>query len=184
MRAYQPKQRGFTLIELLASITILITLAALLSPTLERFIERSRSTVCAGNLRQIGVAVSLYTQDHNGSFPFINNPERPVYTTPEELPDGQVAQTMMEAFSPYGLTERTFRCPSDVAKNNYFAKEATSYEWRPWVDGENFLAPKVFTRRGAIALRSASRVRIVMDTDSVHSGRQNTLYADGRVQAY
>lgn len=176
--------RAFTLVELLASITILITLVSLLTPQLGRIIERSRSAACAGNLRQIGVAVSLYTQDHNGSFPFINNPVRPVYTEPEDMPEGQTAQTMFEAFSPYGLTEPSFRCPADAAKNNYFASEGTSYEWRPWVDGENFLAPKVFTRRGAIEVRSPSRIRIVMDTDSVHAGRQNTLYADGRVQFY
>lgn len=176
------KARAFTLIELLVTMAIVALLAALATPGLQRAMEKARSAACVGNLRALGTAVNLYIGEHEGKLPYINNPARPVYTEPDDIPDGEKAQTMLEAFGPYGLAERTLRCPADALQENYFAKEGTSYEWRPIIDGEPAISPTVYTRRGAITLRSSSRIRIVIDTDTVHFGGQNALFADGRVQ--
>jgi prepilin-type N-terminal cleavage/methylation domain-containing protein len=180
---YRPDRAAFTLVELIAVIAIIAILLTLIAPEYSRMIDRANSVACAANLRQIGVAVGLYSAENESKLPFINNPARPVYTDPADLPDGVQAMTMVEAFGPYGVTEKVLRCPTDASRNNYFASEGTSYEWRPWIDGESTLSPKVFTRRGALAIRSVSRIRIVMDTDNVHKARQNTLFA-GRVQSY
>lgn len=61
---------AFTLIELLVVIAVLGVLAALLAPALAASRCRARSAACASNLRQIGVALQLYSDDHDGDFPF------------------------------------------------------------------------------------------------------------------
>lgn len=176
-------KRGFTLVELIIVIAIIAMLATLALPEVEKSIERARAAACLGNLRQIGVAVNLYANDNEGRLPFINNPARPVYTDPEDLPEGETAKTMLEAFGPYGIEERTLRCPSDAAGENLFASEGTSYEWRPFFDDELLNNPRRYTRRGTIVTARLTNIRLVMDTESVHRGGRNWLFADGRVQA-
>ncbi len=60
---------GFTLLELLVVIAIIGILAALLLPVLSRSKEAALRTQCANNLRQIGIGVRLYSDDHNGELP-------------------------------------------------------------------------------------------------------------------
>ena len=60
---------GFTLIELLVVIGIIAVLAALLFPAIGRVQENANGVKCAGNLKQIGVALILYASENNGNFP-------------------------------------------------------------------------------------------------------------------
>ena len=60
--------RGFTLIELLVVIAILAVLAALLLPALARAKQKGQQTVCLSNLKQIGLAFTVYLNDHAERF--------------------------------------------------------------------------------------------------------------------
>jgi len=71
-RASRPSsgfRRGFTLIELLVVIAIIAILASLLLPSLAQSKEQARIANCLNNLRQLGLAIQMYTADYNSRFP-------------------------------------------------------------------------------------------------------------------
>jgi prepilin-type N-terminal cleavage/methylation domain-containing protein len=60
---------GFTLIELLVVIAIISVLMAALLPVLHRVRKQAKAIVCQSNLRQWGMVLATYTEDHQGRFP-------------------------------------------------------------------------------------------------------------------
>lgn len=59
---------GFTLIELLVVIAIISVLATMLIPALTHAKELARTSICASQLRTLGIAQVAYTTDNNGQF--------------------------------------------------------------------------------------------------------------------
>ena len=55
--------RAFTLIELLVVIAIIAILAALVLPALSAAKRKAQQANCMSNLRQVGLALHLYTDD-------------------------------------------------------------------------------------------------------------------------
>jgi len=68
-RSAHTRTQAFTLIELLVVLAIIALLAALVVPAVSGAMQRSKSAKCFGRMREIGMAIMLYGQDNQGSFP-------------------------------------------------------------------------------------------------------------------
>ncbi len=63
------RRKGFTLIELLVVIAIIAILAAMLLPALSAAKAKAQKIACLNNLKQMGVAMFIYSSDNNESIP-------------------------------------------------------------------------------------------------------------------
>jgi len=66
------KKKGFTLIELLVVIAIIAILGAILFPVFGKARDKARQANCVSNLKQWGLAISMYTQDYDECLPLLN----------------------------------------------------------------------------------------------------------------
>jgi prepilin-type N-terminal cleavage/methylation domain-containing protein/prepilin-type processing-associated H-X9-DG protein len=100
-------RRGFTLIELLVVIAIIAILAAILFPVFARAREKARQSSCQSNLKQIGLAFTMYAQDYDEKMPRGSG-----YIAPTALlSPGNYGEWFLE-LAPYIKNTQIFNCPS------------------------------------------------------------------------
>ncbi|MCE9543948.1 MAG: DUF1559 domain-containing protein [Planctomycetia bacterium] len=63
------RRPGFTLVELLIVVAIIGVLMALLMPAIQAARQAANRTSCSNRLRQIALAMNMYTDGHEGRFP-------------------------------------------------------------------------------------------------------------------
>jgi prepilin-type processing-associated H-X9-DG protein/prepilin-type N-terminal cleavage/methylation domain-containing protein len=111
----EPKIAGFTSIELLVVIAIIAILAAIMFPVFAQAREAARLTQCVSNMRQIGMALLSYAQDHDDGLPlrrraylFQPNPN-PCYEWYRE----DTCFTWKHMVLPYIKNADVFICPTN-----------------------------------------------------------------------
>jgi prepilin-type N-terminal cleavage/methylation domain-containing protein len=103
-------QRAFTLIELLVVIAIIAILAALLLPALAAAKARGQRTQCINNLKQVGLAFRLWSDDNGDKYPWrVSTNSEGTATLPQ-------AWQHYEVISNEIKTPKVFLCPSDPEK--------------------------------------------------------------------
>ncbi len=119
---------AFTLIELLVVIAIIAVLAAILFPVFAQAREQARKTTCLSNLRQIGTAFQLYTQDYDEGFPNTGDPYLYAgrhwrWPIMPYLATGQ--RQANQSFNAASGSPSILICPSDTVSGTSF--DSTSY---------------------------------------------------------
>jgi prepilin-type N-terminal cleavage/methylation domain-containing protein/prepilin-type processing-associated H-X9-DG protein len=97
------KRTGFTLIELLVVIAIIAILAAILFPVFAQAREKARAITCLSNLKQIGVATRMYSQDFDEVLV-------PCYSY--SIAPATHLQWFADLLQPYVKNSQLFVCPN------------------------------------------------------------------------
>lgn len=106
---------AFTLIELLVVIAIIAILAAILFPVFAQAREKARQASCLSNAKQTSLAVQMYIQDYDESFP-------------NAQPGGwQWTESWLVHVQPYIKSFQVLLCPSDSVKRPDWSGPAFSY---------------------------------------------------------
>jgi prepilin-type N-terminal cleavage/methylation domain-containing protein len=95
------RTRAFTLVELLVVIAIIALLMSILMPALARVREQAKTVLGQSNLRQLGTAFDMYTEDNKGYF-------QQGYMG---LPDCTGANWWLQAIKPYYQSLDVCLCP-------------------------------------------------------------------------
>lgn len=139
--------RAFTLVDVLVCIAIIAVLIGLLIPTLGRVNETARRVVCQSNVRQVGLGVVMYADEHKGQLPpskFVQRgpvnrdgssgfaPQRTI-TVREAVPDVATPTGVWDGLGAlfdqgYLPAPKVFYCPSHWGEHPF---TRYSMEWSP-----------------------------------------------------
>ncbi len=202
---------GFTLVELLVVIAIIGTLGTLAALGARSALSSSRQAACAGNLRNIGIGLHLYADDHGGKFPetshSVSLDQAWVYQLENYLGDFDNIRVCPE--DPK-RTERVKARGTSYILNSFIFLPETDPFGEPLGPALNRLAAIPDPSRTLIAFICSDRTGIGPGNDHTHSnqwsswnavirdispsrfggtaadttkGRSNYLYVDGRVES-
>jgi len=129
----EKKGAAFTLIELLVVIAIIAILAALLLPALAVAKQTANTAKCMSNLRELGLGVTLFTDDNSGCYPAAacdgNDNSQFTWDTSIHPYIGGNANLGRAALDSgavdQSLTPPLLLCPSDLGPDSYWVTGST-----------------------------------------------------------
>ena len=108
-------RKGFTLIELLVVIAIIAILAAILFPVFARAKDSANQSMCASNVKQLVMALNMYTSENGDIIPPLYNDDWSV--------------TWIDSVKKYTSNSRkVYNCPSDIDKFNSGSGYGVNYK--------------------------------------------------------
>lgn len=116
------KKSAFTLIELLVVITIIAILAAIALPAFTAAMERANSVKDCNNLGQIGLATTVYCNDHNDTI-FVSGSSFASLLNPQYV---NIWKPFQSPFDHRAASEQPQTAPVSYDLNKYIAGKATS----------------------------------------------------------
>lgn len=129
----QAPAKGFTLIELLVVISIIAVLTGILFPVFAHVRESARRATCASNLHQIGVAVTLYSQDNDEHYPVgVDSADHGSYLwqpNPEQQALLPTTPVLREILLHYLNSHEVWRCPSDSGNQTITLYDSTGNDF-------------------------------------------------------
>jgi prepilin-type N-terminal cleavage/methylation domain-containing protein len=108
------RRRAFTLIELLVVIAIIAILAAILFPVFAQARDKAREATCLSNNKQIGVAVQMYMQDYDNTYPAQQKDGVFVFAAKNK----DQGLNYYDELMPYIKNGQVWICPSDKLNPN------------------------------------------------------------------
>ena len=182
---------AFTLIELLVVIAIISLLVSILLPSLNRAKELARSVVCMSNLKQLGLASSLYAEEWGGRLPTLHTAEVTWKTGLLPYVGGGIVTPVINT-GVFGCPSQTDMTPNhygrsiDLTYTCFYASEPPDHITAFWARCAAWPAVS-----GVAAPSETAHVTDILnwwfsglywsDFSYVHSDRVNMLYFDGRV---
>lgn len=203
---------AFTLVELLVVIGIIALLISILLPALNRARESAQSVACASNLRQMGIGIQFYCNDHKGFYPTIDtaNNGTPYAFWAALLHNGGYVNIASDGGPLSAPTGGVLRCPSRTYPEGWNPSIASVLwypHFAPTVPGpmavdlfQFFSADRVNLKSARVGTIPPDKILLgeVLPADfsawiyytpnygyfgAVHGKKVNVLYVDGHVTA-
>ena len=195
-------RQGFTLVELLVVIAIIAILAAILLPVLARTKEKARTTQCATNLHQWGLAYQMYAGDNEDFLPRrgqgvqvlaqINRPEDWFNALPVYFGLLSFQQMVTNNVTPAAHMQSVFICPTaDDPGGTYFLPYGMNMNLCPWnlpvaTKFSDVIQPTCVVAMADAPGQYASTYPSAQPYSIVarHAARINLLFLAGQVQSF